>query len=177
MRQVRAAGCSWCCVAALATRRTQRACHAIHRRLPCTSPAACLTLLHTSGWPHPLCCSATGQLDLLGKLRPLLAAATDPELSLSTYSTAGGFTGSGQVVAAGWHAAAVAVRLCSVGGPAAQQLQDAIVSRGILPLLAPFVAAEVPAPGMGGAAGGAAAAFGGGPGDGGRAAELLMTIK
>lgn len=75
-------------------------------------------------------------------LRRLLAAATAPELDLGAYNLAAGCSaGGGQVVAAGWHAAAVAARLC--GGPQ-QRLQDALVARGLLPPLAAFVQAQPP---------------------------------
>lgn len=124
-------------------------------------------------------CSASSQLDLLGLLRPLLAAAADPELSLGDPAASsaagtpahafGGALNGGQVVAAGWHAAAVAASLCGSGGAAQQQqLQDAAVARGLLPLLARFVTAEVATP-PAGAGGGAAA--------GARAAEQLMATK
>lgn len=52
-------------------------------------------------------------------------------------------------MAAGWHAALVTARLCSGAGAAgvqaAQQLQDAAVARGLLPLLSLFLEAEPPA--------------------------------
>lgn len=103
----------------------------LHSLLLCRSASPCLR-------------SASGPLDLLGRLRPLLAAATAPELDLSDYSTA---AGADHTVAAGWHAAAVAARACAGADAAAQQLQDAAVSRGLLPLLARFAVAEVAEPG------------------------------
>ena len=130
--------------------------------------------------PCPSPCSASGQLDLLGLLRPLLAAATAPELSLSAYSTSG-ISGSwgdalsgGQTVAAGWHAAAVAAALCSSGSGQVQALQDALVSRGLLPLLARFATADVPLLPARAAAG---AAAGPSVGAGRRLDELLMAVK
>lgn len=133
-------------------------------------------------WAHvpALLCSASGQLDLLGLLRPLLAAATAPELSLSAYAAsplAGPWADAlsgGQTVAAGWHAAAVAAALCSGGGSQMQALQDALVSRGLLPLLARFAVADVPLQPTGAAAvaAGLVAQLGGR-----RVDELLMAIK
>ncbi len=125
-------------------------------------------------------CSASSQLDLLGLLRPLLAAATAPELSLSAYAAsllAGAWADAlsgGQTVAAGWHAAAVASALCSGGGSQTQALQDALVSRGMLPVLARFAVADVPLqpPGAAAVAAGLAAQLGGR-----RVDELLMAIK
>ncbi|PRW51064.1 hypothetical protein C2E21_5389 [Chlorella sorokiniana] len=126
------------------------------------------------------CISASSQLDLLGLLRPLLASATAPELSLSAYAAsplAGAWADAlsgGQTVAAGWHAAAVAAALCSGGGSKTQALQDALVARGLLPLLARFAVADVPLqpPGAAGLAAGLAAQLGGR-----RVDELLMAIK
>lgn len=133
----------------------------------------------------PCCCSGTGALDLLGLLKPLLVAATSPDLSLAAYSTTsaafaaapGGASGSrstgsggGQVVASGWHAAAVAARLCA----AHPQLQDALVTRGLLPPLAQFVVAQAPAPPSALAP---AQPLGGPGGDARRVAELLMASK
>lgn len=106
----------------------------------------------------------------MGLLRPLLAAATAPELSLGAYALGGGASAldGGQVVAAGWHAAAVAAQLCSGAGQAEVRLQDAVVARGLLPLLAQFVTAEAPAAGAAGAA-----AVGGGA----SVAERLMAVR
>ncbi|KAI7844752.1 hypothetical protein COHA_001635 [Chlorella ohadii] len=126
------------------------------------------------------CISASSQVDLLGLLRPLLAAATAPELSLSAYAAsplAGAWADAlsgGQTVAAGWHAAAVASALCSGGGSQTQALQDALVSRGMLPVLARFAVADVPLqpPGAAAVAAGLAAQLGGR-----RVDELLMAIK
>ncbi|KAL4443968.1 hypothetical protein ABPG75_011705 [Micractinium tetrahymenae] len=130
------------------------------------------------------CVSASGQLDLLGLLRRLLSEATAPELGLASFAATGGGSGPAsdgrQLVAAGWHAALLTARLCSgaVGGSVqvAQQLQDAAVARGFLPLLAPFLKAEVPAAAAGAAAlGGAAGAL---PCTGdGQAAELMTSIQ
>jgi hypothetical protein len=109
-------------------------------------------------------CSARFQPDLLSLLGRLMTDATAPELDLCNYQLstpasissadrgAAGRSGSGadmamdsldggQVVAAGWHAARVAARLCG----ASQALQDAAVERGWLPALAQFVQAEPPA--------------------------------
>jgi hypothetical protein len=123
------------------------------------------------------CCSASGQLDLLGLLRRLLAEATAPELDLGSYASgSSGITGGGQVVAAGWHAAAVTARLC---GAQQQQLQDAAVARGLLPLLAQFLQAGVPAPAPGGPWGapGTAAVAPAAAVDTARVAEQMMSIK
>lgn len=129
--------------------------------------------------------SATGQLDLLGLLRRLLSEAIAAEPGLASFATTGGGSGPAsdgrQLVAAGWHAALVAAGLCRGAGadgvPAAQQLQDAAVARGFLPLLSLFVQAEVPA------AAADAAAFGGGAtgalssGADGRSAEQMAFIQ
>lgn len=106
-----------------------------------------LTQPHTQRL-RPPARSASSQLDLLGLLRPLLASATAPELSLDAYPAPGssGALDGGQMVAAGWHAAAVAARLCAGGSGTAQRLQDAVMARGLLPLLAKFVQADVPSP-------------------------------
>lgn len=134
-------------------------------RSVCASRRVGLSQSHSP--PHPcLPRSASGPLDLLGRLRPLLAAATAPELDLSAYSTA---SGSDHTAAAGWHAAAVAARACGGAGAAAQQLQDAAVARGLLPLLARFAVVEVQAPG----------GFSWTPvsPEAAQSAELLMSIK
>jgi hypothetical protein len=136
-------------------------------------PPLKLTVARRFGLP---CCSASGQLDLLGLLRRLLTEATAPELDLSSYASgSSSVSGGGQVVAAGWHAAAVTARLC---GAQQQQLQDAAVARGLLPLLAKFLQTEVPAPVPGGAWGApGTAASAATAADAARVAEQLMAIK
>lgn len=134
---------------------------------------------------HPCCCSrsAAGQLDLLGLLRRLLSEAMSPELGLASFAATCGGSGPAsdgrQLVAAGWHAAQVAARLCSGAGAggvqAAQQLQDAAVARGFLPLLSLFIQAEVPPVAPGAAPAGAAGALAGSAD--GRPAELMASIQ
>ncbi|PSC75524.1 vacuolar 8 [Micractinium conductrix] len=95
------------------------------------------------------CSTGVGQLDLLAPLHRALAEATAPELSLTALGAVGG---PRQLAAAGWHAAAVTAALCAGGGSVThqQELQEAAVARGLLPLLARFVEAQVPPPLAGG---------------------------
>jgi hypothetical protein len=83
----------------------------------------------------------------------------EEELPAYRLSSGGGGGGTRQVVAAGWHAALVAARLCGARQP---RLQDAAVARGLLPPLARFVqaAAPLPPPLLGGTLVPAAAAAG-----------------
>ncbi|KAI3427181.1 hypothetical protein D9Q98_007118 [Chlorella vulgaris] len=107
------------------------------------------------------CVRGSGPLDLLGLLRPALLAVAAAEEELPAYRPLSGGSGGGggtwQVVAAGWHAALVAARLCGARQP---RLQDAAVARGLLPPLARFVQAAAPLlpPLLGGTLGPAAAA-------------------